>query len=560
MLLELSIHDFAIISKLRLNFQGGMSALTGETGAGKSIIIDAVGLLLGARGSADFLRKGAAKCTLEGLFTKPNQANFDQTIEEMGLSAPDDQLVIQREILASGKNICRVNGHLVTISQLKQLGIFLVDIQGQHDTQALLQVERHLPLLDEFGKKKIAPLLKDYQEKFQEYKSLAQKVAAQKQNEKAFAQRIDMLSFQSDEIEQAQLVADEEEGLIQERNQLGNYQKIMTALAETYQTLESDWSVSDQLGTARSVMETIADIHPAYQEISESLDTAFYAIQEAIPSLNAEIESLEFDEERLNQVEERLEIIFQLKRKYGEDIPAILKYWDEISEELAAAGGAVDVEALEKNLQAKKDAVLKSGQKLQQTRQQVAVKMSPLLKKELQELYMEHTQFEVRFTDLGEHFTKEGLASAEFFIQTNVGEDLKPLVKVASGGELSRLLLGLKSLFAKSLGVTSIVFDEVDSGVSGRVATAIANKIHHISQNSQVLCITHLPQVAAVSDQQYLIEKEIQHGRTETKVRLLDFEKRVEVLAKMIGGQTVTPISLEHAKELLVQGENEQTK
>lgn len=553
MLLELNIQDFAIIDQLSLTFGEGMTALTGETGAGKSIIIDAVGLLLGARGSSDYLRKGASKCTLEGLFGLPQQAEFYQELAGIGLTLEDDSLVIQREILANGKNICRLNGHLLTISNLKRLGRYLVDIQGQHDHQALLQPERHLYLLDEFGKKDLAYLKKSYQVAYEDYRQLAQKVRQQQKNEKMFAQRMDMLRFQVEEIQNAQLVVGEEEELLEERNKLVNYQKIVENLTGAYQTLAEESPLVDQLGQAMSLMSNIAALDAHFQEIAEGLESAYYATQEAVSTLSSELDSLEWDQERLEWVESRLEVLRQLKRKYGEDIPAVLGYYEEISGELADAEFLGNQEELTRALKEKQQQVFSTGGKLQAAREKVAATLAASLKKELADLYMADTQFEVRFRNLGENFTAEGLFDAEFYIQTNVGEDLKPLVKVASGGELSRLLLGLKSLFAKSLGVTSIIFDEVDSGVSGRVAKSIADKIYKIATNSQVLCITHLPQVAAVSDQQFLIEKVVENKRTKTQVRLLERPERIELLAKMSSGEQVTPLSLQHAEELLDQ-------
>ena len=551
MLLELSIQDFAIIAKLSLTFADGMAALTGETGAGKSIIFDAVGLLLGSRGSADYLRKGSNKCTLEGLFTVPAAPEFRASLADLGIELPDETLVIQREILANGKNICRLNGHLLTISNLKALGRYLVDIQGQHDHQELLQPERHLYLLDEYGKKNIAPALAHYREDFAAYHTLAAKIAQQRRNEKAFAQRMDMLQFQADEIEHAQLVEGEEEELVEEKNKLANYQKIVENLAASYQALTGEVSVLDQLGQSMEQMNTIAPLDSHFQEIATSLEGAYYATQEAVSELSEQMENLEWDEDRLDFVEDRLEVIKQLKRKYGENVTAILNYYTEITAELADAEFLSDQKNLQETLVNLKAELLASGQKLHKIRLKTAATLSTDLTHELADLYMADTRFEVHFTDLGDSFNENGLFDAEFYIQTNVGEDLKPLVKVASGGELSRLLLGLKSLFAKNLGVTSIVFDEVDSGVSGRVAKSIADKIYKISRTSQVLCITHLPQVAAVSDQQFLIEKNVVGKRTETQVRLLTDAERVEVIAKMSSGNVVTTLSLEHAAELL---------
>lgn len=550
MLIELRIKDFAIISELSLNFSEGMTALTGETGAGKSIIIDAVGLLLGSRGSSDYLRKGASKCTLEGLFSLPEQPEFFTFCEEIGLSLEEEGLIVQREIYQNGKNICRVNGHLMTINLLKQLGLFLVDIQGQHDHQELLQADKHLNLLDDFSKKEIAPSLLAYEQAYEEYKGLEKKVKKIRENEKAFAQRIDMLHFQVEEIEEAHLLPNEEEELLLEKAQLSNFQKIVETLGETYQSLNMEPAVLDRLGNAMEEMGDISEFHSNYEELTSNLSNAYYAVQEALGQINHEMDNLEWDEERFLFVQERLELIYQLKRKYGETIPSILTYLANIKEELAQSQ-VTDPKKMTEALEKSYELLLKEGKNLQKLREKAARKLEKEIKQELKDLYMEHTEFKVKFVDLLDNFTEQGLYSGEFYIQTNLGEDLKPLVKVASGGELSRLLLALKSIFSKNFGVTSIIFDEVDAGVSGRVAQAIAQKIHKISHRSQVLCITHLPQVAALADQQYLIEKNIVGKRTETTVTVLHEENRVEAIAKMFTGDNVTPLSMEHARELL---------
>lgn len=550
MLIELRIKDFAIISELSLNFSEGMTALTGETGAGKSIIIDAVGLLLGSRGSSDYLRKGASKCTLEGLFSLPEQPEFFTFCEEIGLSLEEEGLIVQREIYQNGKNICRVNGHLMTINLLKQLGLFLVDIQGQHDHQELLQADKHLNLLDDFSKKEIAPSLLAYEQAYEEYKGLEKKVKKIRENEKAFAQRIDMLHFQVEEIEEAHLLPNEEEELLLEKAQLSNFQKIVETLGETYQSLNVEPAVLDRLGNAMEAMGDISEFHSNYEELTSNLSNAYYAVQEALGQINHEMDNLEWDEERFLFVQERLELIYQLKRKYGETIPSILTYLANIKEELAQSQ-VTDPKKMTEALEKSYGLLLKEGKNLQKLREKAARKLEKEIKQELKDLYMEHTEFKVKFVDLLDNFTEQGLYSGEFYIQTNLGEDLKPLVKVASGGELSRLLLALKSIFSKNFGVTSIIFDEVDAGVSGRVAQAIAQKIHKISHRSQVLCITHLPQVAALADQQYLIEKNIVGKRTETTVTVLHGENRVEAIAKMFTGDNVTPLSMEHARELL---------
>lgn len=552
MLQELSMKNFAIISSLQLEFQMGMTVLTGETGAGKSIIIDAMGLLTGGRGSSDYIRQGANKCTLEGLFSMPKSQELKQLLEELGIETEEDSLVIQRDISASGKNVCRVNGRIVNITNLKRIGEYLVDIHGQNEHQELMQSERHIDMLDEFGGKKLLAVKEKYTRAYQEYRALEAKVRKRQKNEKEFAQRMDMLHFQSDEIASAQLVAGEEEQLLEERNKLNNFQKIADALTISYAALNGeDDSSLDKIGTSMNELASIESLDSEYKTLSDTVQNAYYLLQEASGDLSRLIDGLELDEGRLNEVENRLELIRQMKRKYGDSIETILSYYEEITKELAEAdfleGGTGDLEAL---LAEKQQAAHQQALTLRKERKRLAKELEQQILTELKELYLERTEFEVRFTEL-EHLQENGLDGVEFYITTNPGEPLKPLVRVASGGELSRVMLAMKTIFSQTQGITSIVFDEVDTGVSGRVAQAIADKIYQISENSQVLCITHLPQVAAVADEHYFIEKEIVAGRTETSVRILSEKERVNEIARMLAGSEITKLTIEHAQELL---------
>ena len=552
MLQELSVKNFAIISSLQLEFQMGMTVLTGETGAGKSIIIDAMGLLTGGRGSSDYIRQGANKCTLEGLFSMPKSQELKQLLEELGIETEEDSLVIQRDISASGKNVCRVNGRIVNITNLKRIGEYLVDIHGQNEHQELMQSERHIDMLDEFGGKKLLAFKEKYTRAYQEYRALEAKVRKRQKNEKEFAQRMDMLHFQSDEIASAQLVAGEEEQLLEERNKLNNFQKIADALTISYAALNGeDDSSLDKIGTSMNELASIESLDSEYKTLSDTVQNAYYLLQEASGDLSRLIDGLELDEGRLNEVENRLELIRQMKRKYGDSIETILSYYEEITKELAEAdfleGGTGDLEAL---LAEKQQAAHQQALTLRKERKRLAKELEQQILTELKELYLERTEFEVRFTEL-EHLQENGLDGVEFYITTNPGEPLKPLVRVASGGELSRVILAMKTIFSQTQGITSIVFDEVDTGVSGRVAQAIADKIYQISENSQVLCITHLPQVAAVADEHYFIEKEIVAGRTETSVRILSEKERVNEIARMLAGSEITKLTIEHAQELL---------
>lgn len=553
MLLELAIENFAIISKLRLAFHEGMTALTGETGAGKSIIIDAMGLLAGSRGSADYIRQGADKCRLEGVFDMPEQSEFAMLLQELGVETEaGDPLIIQRDMTIAGKNVCRVNGRTMNLANLRRIGNFLVDIQGQNEHQELLQQERHLHLVDEFGDSGFRKRLAAYREDYRAYRQLEKRVQKIQTNEQSFVQRLDMLRFQQEEISQADLQQDEEAKLTEEREKLSNYQKIVDALGQSYQILTAaEMSPVDSVGGVLSELQEVAHLDNEYNAIAENLQSAYYLLQDAAGDISRQLDFLELDEARLEEVTQRLELIRQLKRKYGDSIPVILQYFEEISRELAAYDDSDNqLEELQKKLKADEAALWTAAEQLHQQRKEISHRLEKAIMQELKELYMENTQFAVKF-EKAKELTENGFDEAAFYLTTNPGEPLKPLVKVASGGELSRILLALKTIFSQNQGITSIIFDEVDTGVSGRVAQAIAEKIAKIARNSQVLCITHLPQVAAVADYQYAIAKGVSQGRTQTAVTQLDAKARVAEIARMLSGAEVTPLTLEHAKELL---------
>lgn len=553
MLLELTIKNFAIIPFLHIDFHQGMTALTGETGAGKSIIIDAMGLLAGGRSSSDYIRHGEEKCLLEGVFEWPTQPEFFALMEELGIDQSESFLIVQRDMSRSGKNICRLNGRAIPLVQLRRVGTYLVDIQGQNEHQELLQPEKHLSLMDHFGSKAFKKQLKVYQEHYSDYQKLLKKAREIKQNEQSYVQRIDMLRFQQEEIEQAELEPGEEELLLEERAKLVNFQKIVDALGKTHEILSADThSLTDGVGLALSEIQEIEGLDESYLKISENLQSAYYLLQDVASETSRQLDYLELDEARLDEVMLRLETIRQLKRKYGESIPAILTYYAEISEELEAMTGFENqLEEYTQRLQEKQAIVFEYAQTLHQERQKIARQLEKAIMQEVTELYMENTRFEIRFKTDSEMLNETGMDQVAFYLSTNLGEDLKPLVKVASGGELSRILLALKAIFSREKEMTSIVFDEVDTGVSGRVAQAIAEKIAKIARHSQVLCITHLPQVAAQADYQYFISKEVQDGRTQTSITQLDDQMRVHEIARMLSGSEITALTMEHATELL---------
>ena len=551
MIQELTVQDFAIISNLTIPFREGMTVLTGETGAGKSIIIDAMGLIAGGRGSIDYIRDGAEKCRIEGSFFVSDNEDVATFLEKNGIEPSDGQLVIQREIYRTGRNNCRINGQLVTTKILREIGPYIVDIHGQNEHQELMHVSNHLHLLDQYGMKQLGNELTVYQEKFKNYMSLKEHVNHLLNNEKEFAQRMDMLTFQYKEIESAQLTDGEEETLIEERRKLMNFQKIMDSLKKTYQYLDNEELNAVTLsGAAMTEMEQIETIDEEYSETTELLRTAYYSLQEATGRVSSSLEQLEMDDERLIVIENRLDVIRQLKRKYGDSVGEISEYFKGISEELSEElGNTTDVNKLTEKLEQDKNELNKLAKNISQIRRSVANVLEKNIMKQLASLYMEQAIFKVDFIET--ELTINGLDKIEFYLSTNVGESPKPLTKIVSGGELSRIMLALKTIFSATQSVTSIVFDEVDTGVSGRVAQAIAEKIHQIGKYSQVLCITHLPQVAAIADTQYFIRKVVKDNRTQTIVNELTKTERVNEIARMLSGADVTELTKEHAKELL---------
>ena len=565
MLQELAIKNFAIIHDLSLSFENGMTVLTGETGAGKSIIIDAVGLLAGGRGSSEFIRHGESKCVLEGLFSLNKEAITFDLLKEYDIDFEDHTVLIQRDIHRNGKNVCRVNGRLVNIATLRLIGETMIDIHGQNEHQELMNPERHLGMLDQFGNETLSRLKADYHQTYLAYQTAKITYEKWQNSEQELAQRMDMLAYQTNDIELAELVVGEDDLLEEEKNLLVNYQRIVGALSVSYDALQGEeGSGIDLIGSAMTEMSGIEEIDGKYKQISESISNSYFQLQEAASDILKEMDQLAYDENRLNEIEKRLELIHQMKRKYGDSLAEIMNYYEKITIELSQIKNREDhIYTLTTELKELSEQLTKKGQVLSKKRQEVAKGLEISIHEQLKELYMEKVIFEVRFLSketTGKSFNEHGIDQVEFYIATNPGEPLKPLAKVASGGELSRMMLAMKTIFSQNLGITSIIFDEVDTGVSGRVAQAIANKIYLVAVHSQVLCITHLPQVAAMADHHLFISKTVVGERTETHVELLKKPAKVQEIARMLAGTEITKLTLEHAKELLELAKTEKQK
>ncbi|MEW4353320.1 DNA repair protein RecN [Streptococcus pneumoniae] len=550
MLLEISIKNFAIIEEISLNFEQGMTVLTGETGAGKSIIIDAMNMMLGSRATTDVIRHGMPKAEIEGLFSIEQSRSLRELLEEQGLEV-SDELIIRREILQNGRSISRINGQLVNLSVLKAVGQHLVDIHGQHDQEELMRPQHHIAMLDEFGDDAFFQLKADYKAAFEAYKTLRKQVLSIQKNQEENKARIEMLEYQMAEIEAADLKAGEDKDLHQERERLLNHKQIADTLTNAYAMLDNDDFSS--LGNVRSAMhdlESIEEFDPSYKELASSLSETYYVLEDVTKRLEGIIDELDFDGNRLMQVESRLDLIYSITRKYGGAVDDVLDYLEQITKQYQLLTGSdISSENLETELKKREKDLVGLAGELSNARHHLAAGLEQEIKQELKDLYMEKADFQVRFSKA--KFGREGNEQVEFYISTNPGEDFKPLVKVASGGELSRLMLAIKSAFSRKEGKTSIVFDEVDTGVSGRVAQAIAQKIYKIGGHGQVLAISHLPQVIAIADYQFFIEKISDDHSTVSRVRLLTLEERIEEVAKMLAGENVTEAALTQAKELL---------
>ena len=550
MLLEISIKNFAIIEAISLNFEKGMTVLTGETGAGKSIIIDAMNMMLGARAATDVIRHGAPKAEIEGLFSVENSHALQMIFDEQGIEL-GDEIIIRREILQNGRSVSRVNGQMVNLSVLRSIGQYLVDIHGQHDQEELMRPQLHIQMLDGFGDADFLELKQAYQTNFDAYRKMRKQLLEIKKNQEEHKARIEMLEFQMAEIESASLQPGEDLKLNQERDKLLNHKNIADTLTNAYTMLDNEeFSSLANVRSAMNDMESLEEYDVEYREISTSLSESYYVLEDVTKRLEDIIESLDFDGNRLMQIESRLDLIHAITRKYGGNVDDVLLYFAKITEEYnLLTGNNLSSEDMEAELKQLEVSLVDLASKLASARHNLAQQLEIEIQQELKDLYMDKARFQVQFTK--GKFSREGNESVEFYISTNPGEDFKPLVKVASGGELSRLMLAIKSAFSRKEGKTSIVFDEVDTGVSGRVAQAIAQKIHKIGQNGQVLAISHLPQVIAIADYQFFIEKISNEHSTVSTVRLLTVEERVEEVAKMLAGENVTEAALSQARELL---------
>ena len=556
MLKELVIRHFAIIDEVHIVFDRGFHVLTGETGAGKSILIDALGLIAGGRASADFVRHGEGKAEIEAVFELNEDHSTLDPLVEWGFDKEElEQVIIRREITAQGKSTCRVNGRVVTLSLLKQIGPRLIDISGQHEHQSLLKTEEHLEWLDRFGGENILSLRKQYEDIYASYEKVRRQLEQLRKNQQDLDRRLDLLRFQANEIEAAQLIPGEEEELELEQKRLSSAEKLMVHSAKAYEFLNGEQGGITLVQEAISHLNQIAEVDESLENVTELAQTAYYQLEEAAHEIARYQDHFDFDPKRLYEVEERIHLINQLKRKYGDSIEEILAYKEKVDQELHELENHEEVEAeLTEACDQYLEQLEELAHLLTSERKKAASVLEAKVERELKDLNMGSTVFHVAFFPepyRTNAFYAHGQDQIEFQIAPNPGEPLKPLAKIASGGELSRLMLALKCIFSEVNQVHTLVFDEIDTGVSGRAAQAIAEKIAFLSQRHQVLCVTHLPQVACMADCHMYIAKEVLQSKTRTKVEKLDMEGRTIELARMLGGVEVTSTTRNHAREMI---------
>lgn len=556
MIRELSIRNLAVVETVNVSFADGLHVLTGETGAGKSIMIDAISLALGARGSSDYVRHQAKKAEIAVLFEPDRAHPVWGKMEDLGLQVDGDgTILIKRDITQAGKSISRINGEIVTLAMVRQVGALLMDVHGQFDHQSLLREDEHIQWLDTYAGEPLATLKRRYRTVYDAYRKAEKEMLTLTENERDIAQRIDFLQFQAEEIAAAALEPGEDEQLQQKRTKLSHMEELVRAVQDAYHALQSDSRAMNDISQAMAHIETATQYDPALKEVLEWIQSAYYGLEEAASALGRMADEQEFDPNELNAVEARLHVIEQLKRKYAPTVNEIIQYGERALEELnILKNRSKHTEQLAKEYEALRSELQEKADQLTKLRKRAARQLKEEIERELKQLHMEETAFHVHFHPVEEgasRFHADGADRLKFLISTNPGEPPKPLAKIASGGELSRLMLALRSIFNEHDDVGALIFDEIDIGVSGRAAQAIAEKMSLIAQNKQVICVTHLPQVACMADRHFYIDKQVEAGGAITQVHVLSGKERVNEMARMLGGVEVTEKTKQHAAEML---------
>jgi DNA repair protein RecN (Recombination protein N) len=548
MLTDISIKNFAIIDSLHISFGNGLNILTGETGAGKSIIIDAVNLLLGGRASADLIRSGADEASVEALFAIGGDTALKALLAASGVDA-EEELLLKRVIARSGKNRIFINGSLATLATLADIACRLVNIYGQHESQTLLKIENHLELLDDYAL--LGELKEGFAASWRACRKIGEKLATLEKGAREAERQRDILSYQLEEIASAGLVPGEDEELERERNLLVHAERLLLKTGSAYELLYGgEDAVLGTLGKVRAALVDAAGVDSSLAALGEAVNAAVLQLEDTALTLRDYAARIESDPLRLQSVEERLELLRKLKKKYGETIDAIIACRDNMAAELLLLtdlqGSRFELEQEAERLQ---ELMRRQGETLSSRRREAAGRLQQALEREVQQLAMKHATFPISIESLAEP-RESGFDRVEFLFSPNPGELPKPLAKIASGGELSRIMLAMKQLHPES-DVPTLIFDEVDSGIGGATSSLVGRKLKAVAGRQQVLCITHLPQVAVFADHHYLVDKSVASGRTATSLHLLAGEGRIDEIARMLGGVTMTAKSREHAAEMI---------
>lgn len=547
MLSLLHIENIAVIESADISFDRGFNVLTGETGAGKSIVIDAIAAILGQRAYRDMIRTGTNKASVRAVFTQVPELPW---FAENGVEY-DPETVVHREVYLDGKNVCRVNGTLVSVTILHKLGIQLINIHGQHDSASLFDEENHLTFLDAFGD--FGQVQADYREKYETVAKLRREIDRITMDEGEKLRRMETLRYQIGEIEKAELEAGEDDALEDRRKILQNAEKLSDSMQEAVECLyggEDTDGASGLLAQAEYALARLSRFTDAYAELHDRVSDLMYQVQDVATEVRDVRDDLNYSADELEQIEARLDKIHRLRKKYGASCADILAYLERAKKELDEIEFADDhVERLKKKLKTAEDEAWAAAKLLREKRKETAAYLSSRILTELAQLDMPRVQFQVRFTELD--LTANGADSVAFYMSANAGEALKPMSKVASGGELARIMLAMKNVLAEKDQVGTLIFDEVDTGVSGRAAQKVAEKLRSVAAHKQVLCVTHLPQLAALANTHLLIAKSERDGRTFTSVTPLDLEGRKRELARIIGGTNITETTLKSAEEML---------
>lgn len=555
MLTTLYIENIAVIEKTSIDFSQGLNVLTGETGAGKSIIIDSINAIMGQRTSKELVRTGAKTALVTAQFDDVNDT-VKAKLKELGYdNEDDDTLILQRSISAAGKSTCKINARPASVTVLKEVAKNLINIHGQHESYELFSPDTHIDYIDSFGE--LNSELDDYREKYKRYKALKKQLNEANSDESARLHEIDLLTYQTTELFNADVQPDEIEQLENERIVLMNSEKIFTLLNDSRELLDGDERTAGGIEAVESAMNYIqraASLNADYESISESITDVYYNLRDCIESISDAADSVESDPQRLEEIDERLDLLNRLTRKYGcecNELPSLAGKMQTRLEELLSYDKNRD--QLEADYKEAENNALVAAQKLSEIRKKTAKVFSERVREEMSFLNMPNVQIVTQFENTD--FYEKGTDKIEFLISANPGEPPRPVAKIASGGELSRMMLAIKTVLASTDDIDTLIFDEVDTGISGSAAQKVGMKLKEVSKSSQVLCVTHQAQLAALADAHYLISKQVEDGRTFTQVKLLDFDGRKHELARIIGGVSITDAALAHAESMLKESE-----